>query len=130
MGMRDRGEHCACLSFRAWVSREQLGDYGYFSDSGLFSLKGNIFVDLRSLISEVDITPSQLKVATITLGMARVDNLGLSLPNNRAFNSSLASFSPRLTNACLVTRVVQCHPSGSQAHTLCSLFDGSFSFDI
>ena len=39
-----------------------------------------------------------------------VDNVGLSLPSNHTFNSSLASLSARLTNAYLVTMVVQCAP--------------------
>ena len=51
---------------------------------------------------------------------AVVDNTGLSLPSNPAFNSLLASLSPRLTNAYLVTHVAQYRPGESRhAHNLC-----------
>ena len=36
--------------------------------------------------------------------------LGLSLPSNDDFKSLLVSFSTRLTNRYLVTRVIQCPP--------------------
>ena len=37
-----------------------------------------------------------------------VDNTGMSLPSNPAFNSLLTSLSSQLTNAYLVTRVARC----------------------
>ena len=52
-----------------------------------------------------------------------VNNLGLSPASNRALNSSLASLSSQLTNAYLVTRVVQCRPRESCANALCLVSD-------
>ena len=48
-----------------------------------------------------------------------VENRGLSLPSNHAFNSMLASVSPRLTDAYLVTRVVQFRHCESYVHASC-----------
>ena len=48
-----------------------------------------------------------------------VDNSGLSLPSNPAFNSLLASLSPQLTNVYLVTHVARYRPGESfYAHNL------------
>ena len=108
------------------VSCKQLGDYGHFS-SRHFHRQGNIFVDIQSLVSEVDIAPRQQEVTT---GIKNVANLQ-SLPINRAFNSSLASLSSRLTNAYLVTRVVQCiSESKFRARPLGSLSDCTISFQL
>ena len=82
---------------------QQLGDYGYFSDSGRFCTQGNLLSDFKSFISEADIPPRQ-EIAT---GRDIVDGTDSSLPNNPAFNSFLASLAPRLLDAYLVTRVVQ-----------------------
>ena len=66
--------------------------------------------------------PRQIKVSNNPLDMS--DDLVLSLPSNHAFNSSLASLCPRLTDAYLVTRVVQhISPRESYAHNLCSVLD-------
>ena len=77
----------------------QLGDYGHFSDSGNFCVQGNLFSDLKFLLSEADTIPRQ--TTGLGLGVSDVS----SLPNNSAFNSFLASLAPRLTNSYLVTRV-------------------------
>ncbi|KAL4072768.1 heterokaryon incompatibility protein-domain-containing protein [Scleroderma yunnanense] len=106
----------------------KLGDYGHSMHSGVdFRREGNIFTDFRSLATEVVITPRQHKVddkdghnahsnyvkactfenyneVSVTL----YEPLGLSLPSNYDFNSSLASLSNRLTNKYLVVRVIQC----------------------
>ena len=82
---------------------QQLGDYGYFTDSKQFFSQGNLFSDFKFHISEADITPRR---KTVT-GDGVVNNTDSSLPNNPAFNSSLASLAPQLMNAYLVTRVVQ-----------------------
>ena len=84
---------------------QQLGDYGYLTDSGQFCSRGNLFSDFGSLISEADFTPRR---KTMT-GYGTVDGTGLSLPNNPVFNSFLASLAPRLMKVYLVTRVVQRH---------------------
>lgn len=74
-----------------------LGDYGHFTNSGSFCRKGNIFSDIKSLSSEADITLRQHEVRLISNPchtLVTLDNLALSLPNNHAFNSQLASLSP------------------------------------
>ena len=86
---------------------QQLGDYGYFSGSGQFCGLGNIFSDFKSRIPEADITPRQNEVTTRRPNGVVVDNTGMSLPSNPAFDSLLTSLSPQLTNAYLVTHVVQ-----------------------
>lgn len=94
----------------------KLGDYGHFADSGIFRCKGNIFTAIKSLSSEADIAPGQYEVSMHSfplLSPVTVDRLGLSLPSNHTFNSLLASLSPRLPNAYLVTRVVRCFPESS-----------------
>ena len=96
--------HFAC---NAWLSREQLGDYGYFSDSGDFHCQGNLFVDITFLNPEVDTIPRKQEMTrTPNFPVVVVGDSGLSLPSNHAFNSWLASLSSRLTNAYLITRVV------------------------
>ena len=98
----------------------QLGDYGSFSDSGRFRRQGNFFAAIKSLILEEDTTPRQQEVTLEGHPMdVDVDNHGLSLPSNRAFNSLLASLSSRFTNAYLVTRVVQCRECKSCGHASC-----------
>ena len=97
------------LSYNAWISREQLGDYGYFSDSGHFHHQGNLFTDVKHLIPEVDTIPRQQEMRPgLDSNTEVVDNYCLSLPSNHTFHSLLASLSPRFTNKYLVTRVVQC----------------------
>ena len=82
---------------------QQLGDYGYLTKTGQFCSGRNLFAEVKSLISEVDFTPRR---KTVT-GYSIFGNTDLSLPNNPAFNSFLASLAPRLMDAYLVTRVVQ-----------------------
>ena len=88
----------------------QLGDYGYFSDSGHFCIQGNLFSEFRPLVPEVDITPRQKTVTGY--GVVDTDS---SLPNNHAFNSFLASLAPQLTDSYLVTRVVRYRKGESHA---------------
>ena len=58
-----------------------------------------------------------------------VDNLGLSLPSNKVFNSLLALLSPRLTDTYLVTRIVQCTRKDKPcANILRPMSDGWISF--
>ena len=90
----------------------QLGDYGYFSDSEQFCSQGNLFSDFKSCIPEADIIPRKHKVETLGHGKV-VDGMGLSLPSNPTFNSLLASLSPKLPNAYLVTHVVRHRPGES-----------------
>lgn len=102
----------------------KLGDYGHFTDSGSFRRKGNIFADINSPIQETNI--SQQPGSYLSYSRVTADNLGLSLPNNHTFNSSLASLASRLTNAYLVTKAVQCVPglvpsSGSDSSTTMTL---------
>ena len=113
---QSRGQRYAHMSFiktlRTYGPWRQLGDYGYFSDSGCFGRQGNAFDDLQPILSGVDIAPGYHKVTTKFMNSTKVvDSCGLSLPNNRAFNSRLASLSPRAINAYIVTRIVQCRPS-------------------
>ena len=89
---------------------QQLGDYGYFTDSGRFFSQGNLFSDFKSLISEANITPEQKEVT----GSWGFNATSSSLPNNPTFNSFLASLAPRLTNSYLVTRIIQ-RPGESRA---------------
>ena len=105
----DKGER-ACHSCITLSYAHQLGDYGYFSESGYFCIEGNLFSELRSLTSEVDITPRQKAVN----GLGVVDT-GSSLPNNPVFNSVLASLSPPLTNSYLVTRIARYRPGECRA---------------
>ena len=119
----DAGEY-TYLPYNAWISPKQLGDYGYFSDSGEFGRRGSIFDDIEPRVSKADIIPRPQEVtAGPNSSVVVVDDCGLSLPSNPAFNSSLASLSSRLTNAYLVTRVVQCRREAC-AHVLCLLSDG------
>ena len=106
------------LLYNTWVSREQLGDYGYFSDCGDFRRCGNLLADAKPLIPEVDTIPRRQEVTT-DFPFAVVGNYGLSLPSNHAFNSMLASVSSRLTNAYLVTRIVQCRQCESCIYSSC-----------
>ncbi|KAL4070148.1 heterokaryon incompatibility protein-domain-containing protein [Scleroderma yunnanense] len=103
-----------------------LGDYGYLTSSDDFHFEGNIFSDLKSLCSEPDITPRQHKInkkngyhtnSDYVEAHSSISNdvpvtlyrpLGLSLPSNPDFKSSLASLSMRLTNRYIITRVIQC----------------------
>ena len=86
---------------------QQLGDYGYFTDSGQFCVQGNLLSDFKSRISEADITPRQKEVTSWKHNPVVVDNTGMSLPNNPAFNSLLAPLTPQHINAYLVTHVVR-----------------------
>ncbi|KAL4082154.1 heterokaryon incompatibility protein-domain-containing protein [Scleroderma yunnanense] len=100
----------------------ELGDYGYFTDSDEFCCEGNIFADRRWLSSEVDFTPREHKIdhvdwrSTYSGGSIILTKpIGLSLPSNPDFSGLLVSFSTRLINKYLVTRVIQCdtiNPSG------------------
>ena len=70
--------HFAC---NAWLSREQLGDYGCFSDSGDFHCQGNLFADITSLNPEVDTNPRKQEMTrTQNSLVAVVDDSGQSLP--------------------------------------------------
>lgn len=124
----DTGKH-TYLSRNGWVSQMQLGDYGYFSlDSRHFRRQGNLFADIKSLNPEADTIPRQQKM-TAGRGSfsAVVGDRGMSLPSNHNFNLWLASLSPRLVNAYLVTRIVQ-YPQGKcRAHTLYLVTDGWIS---
>ncbi|KAL4074695.1 heterokaryon incompatibility protein-domain-containing protein [Scleroderma yunnanense] len=106
----------------------ELGDYGYLADPEDFQCEGNLFADLKSMISESDIIPRQHEIYS----RHRFDGdsdyvvafhhnpwaerpsvflykpLGLSLPNDHHFNSLLSSLSTRLINRYLVTRVIRC----------------------
>ena len=110
---------------------EQLGDYGYFTGSERFYFKGNIFVDIKSLISEADTVPRQHRVTTENLSRAVPANSAQSLPRNPAFNSLLASLSSKYPNACLVTMIVRC---ASESETMCTCLtivsDSWISFQI
>ena len=112
-------------------SRGQLGDYGYFTGSERFYFKGNIFVDIKSLISEADTVPRQHRVTTGNLSRAVPVNSAQSLPRNSAFNSLLASLSSRYPNAYLVTMIVRCAP---ESETMCTCLtivsDSCISFQI
>ena len=117
------------------VSREQLGDYGHFDDSGSFYCEGNIFDDSVSRSSDAVISPKQHRIDDergynrdndpVTAGRQRgrfgelIDKLmgatvtlnkpiGLSLPTNDHVISILVFLSARLTNRYLITRVIQC----------------------
>lgn len=96
------------------VSKEQLGDYGYLLKSGHFLHQGNLLSDFRDHVSAADIAPRRQRMVTDFVDDIRVVNdFGLSLPNNCAFNALLAFLSPRLPNAYLVTRIARCRPSES-----------------
>jgi len=96
-------------------------------DSEDFYCEGNLFTDLQSLSVKAKITPRQHKISERgghqrEGGIIRAYHysydftelykpLGLSLPSNDDFKSLLVSFSTRLTNRYLVTRVIQCPPN-------------------
>ncbi|KAL4074495.1 heterokaryon incompatibility protein-domain-containing protein [Scleroderma yunnanense] len=95
----------------------KLGDFGRWRYPNYFHCEGNIFEDLETLASELDITPRQHKICAKNPQHTDGDYvtapelykpLGLSLPRSHHFNSLLASLSTRLTNRYLVTRVMQC----------------------
>ena len=50
------------LSYNAWASQRQLEDYDYFLRSEGFHRQGNLFADIKFLISEADITTRQQEV--------------------------------------------------------------------
>ena len=93
-------------------------------DFGHFCCEGNIFAELKSLSSKVNITPRQHKISEWggdkresdvvrtyhdSSGFIKLYRpIGLSLPSNDDFRSFLVSLSTRLTNRYLVTRVIQC----------------------
>ena len=110
-------------TFTVLVLREQLGNYGHFTDSEDFFCEGNLFADLKSLSLNADITPRKHEISSNgaywrdnNYVMAHGDlgsvdlykPLGLSLPSNDDFKALLASLSTRLANRYLVTRVIQC----------------------
>ena len=106
------------FSYSVRALREQLGDYGRFTDSNEFCREGNLFADLDSMAG---ITPRQHEisseyrvVASNWMGFRSLDlykPLMLSLPSNDDVKSLLTSFSTRLTNRYLVTRIIQCRPN-------------------
>ena len=103
-----REQRWACiLRYTIWLSRGQLGDYGYFTDWGNFCCKGNIFTDIRFRIPEADIIPRQHQVSMYQSSYVPTEN-AFSLPRNHAFNSFLASLSSQLTDVYLVTMTVRC----------------------
>ena len=109
------------------VLREQLGDYGHFTDSEDFCCEGNLFTDFKSLSSMANITSRQHEISKWGGRLRASDGVrayrfsggftelyqpfGLSLPSNDDFNSLLVSLSTRLTNRYLITRVIQCPPN-------------------
>lgn len=115
----------------SWLLWEQLGDYGYFSHSKHFGCQGNLFSDIKFLIPKAKIIPTQQEVMVMSQHSTAVviDNLGLSLPSNEVFNSLLALLSPQLTDAYLVTRIVQCTCKDKPcANILHPMSDGWISF--
>jgi len=114
-------------SYTVRVLREQLGDYGHFTDSEDFCCEGNLFTDLKSLSLKANLTQRQHKISARgghqrERDFVRAYNyfggftalykpLGLSLLSNGDFKSLLVSFSTRLTNRYLITRVIQCCPN-------------------
>jgi len=106
------------------LMREQLGDYGHFTDSNKFCCEGNLFADLKSLSLKADITPRQHELSSKDHVMAwnrtnfsHLDlykPLMLSLPSNDDLKSLLTSLSTRLTNRSLVIRIIQCPPDPCQ----------------
>jgi len=126
------------FSCSARVLREQLGDYGRFTDCEDFCCEGNIFADLEwALPSKERITPRQHEVSEKggyqregSYVLARLNEdafielykpLCLSLPINDEVKILLASLFTQSTNGYLVTRVIQCPPdprwSGSSRST-------------
>ncbi|KAL4070215.1 hypothetical protein V8B97DRAFT_1871798 [Scleroderma yunnanense] len=103
----------------------KLGDYGHLTDYEDFRYEGNVFADLTL---EPNITARRHKIENehgyntdndyvkahrsdlLGVSVSLHKPLGLSLPNDLGFNSSLVSLSNRLTNKYLITRVVQCVP--------------------
>ena len=108
----------------ARVLREQLGDYGRFTE--YFCCEGNIFADLESLPLKECIIPRQHRVSQMGRYERESDYLlaplngdafielykplCLSLPINHNIKTLLTSLSIRSTNRYLVTRVIQCPP--------------------
>ena len=103
-------------TYSVLTSREQLGDYGHFTDSKEFCCEGNFFIDLELPSLMADITPRQHKISSMV--RRKADNMNmvyddlhkllmLSLPSNNDLKSLLTSLSTRLTNRYLVTRVIQ-----------------------
>ncbi|KIM56532.1 hypothetical protein SCLCIDRAFT_1220339 [Scleroderma citrinum Foug A] len=104
----------------------KLGDYGHFMDSENFCCEGNLLADLKSVSLKADITPREHIISEWNghqgeggvvsthddpVGFIEFCKpLGLSLPSNDDFKSLLVSFSTRLTNRYLITRVIQCPP--------------------
>ena len=115
--------------------REQLGDYGQFTDSKEFCYEGNIFDDFQSIASKANITPKKHKISdvdtntnrdrvtTCSLGhdLTLYEPFGLSLPSHHDFNSLLTSPSTRFINRYLVTRVIQCAPYPSSRRSSLSV---------
>ena len=102
-------------------SWDQLGDYGHFTESEGFCCTGNIFANIKPLISEVDMVPRQDPVIGDPFdNFIVIDSIGLSLPSIHTFNSSLATLSSQLVNAYLITRLVQCAPKGKFMSTYIS----------
>ena len=127
----DKGEFAYLRYTLFEFSLGQLGDYGYFMGSERFYFKGNIFVDIKSLISEAETVPRQHRVTTENLSRAVPANSAQSLPRNPAFNSLLASLSSKYPNAYLVTMIVRCAP---ESETMCTCLtivsDSCISFQI
>jgi len=93
-------------------------------DSNKFSCQGNLIADFESLSLNVDIAPIQHKISSMDHVPARNQTnnhhmllykpLMLSLPSNDGLKSLLTSFSTRLTNRYLVTKIIQCLPDPRQ----------------
>lgn len=87
----------------------KLGDYGHLTDSKGFHYEGNIFTDLKSVASEMDIIPRQHDIPinsdTVDLiskyknWLTMYNPLVLSLPGNSHFSSRLASLSVGFTSS-------------------------------
>ncbi|KIM68396.1 hypothetical protein SCLCIDRAFT_20314 [Scleroderma citrinum Foug A] len=93
----------------------KLGDYGHFTNSEEFCREGNLFTDLDPL--SLIITPRQYRIYSVdyalVCNLTNVRHLNslkpvvLSLPSDDNLKSLLNSFSTRLTNKYLVTKVTQ-----------------------
>ena len=119
------------FSYSVCALREQLGDYGNFTDSKEFCYEGNLFADLESLSLKVDVTPRQHEISSkdhVTVWNRTNERyLDLynprmqSLPSNDDLKSLLTSLSTRLTNRYLITRVIQ-YSKDSCSSTMACLY--------
>ena len=108
---RGTGEYMH-LSYNAWASQRQLEDYDYFLRSGDFHRQGNLFADIKFLISEADITTRQQEV------MLEGGSYGCVTPRQSCVQLDVG-FPFFSTHQCIsVTRVVSSNYCESCEHTL------------